>query len=68
MNIGIKYFCHSNDSYVLTSTNHIWVHDLSLNLDERCIIPLLDKESIKNYKNENIIYAVCTDHIDLFKE
>ena len=42
MNCGIKYFCHSSDDFVLTSTNHIWVHNLELKLDETCIIPLLD--------------------------
>jgi len=67
MNCGIKYFCHTNDSYVLTSTNHIWVHDLSLNLDERCIIPLLDKKSILNHDIKSV-YAICTDFISFYKE
>lgn len=67
MNCGVKYFCHSSDSFVLTSTNHIWVHDLSLKLDNSCIIPLLDEESIKNYKNESEVYAICTDFINKIK-
>lgn len=63
---NIKYFCHSQDSYIITSTNHFWVHDLSLNLDENCIIPLLDEESVLKF-NDKIIYAVCTDYVDLCK-
>ena len=68
MNCGIRYFCHSSDNFILTSTNHIWVHDLKLNLDKSCIIPLLDKEAIKNYNNKNEVYAVCTDYIDYAKK
>ena len=66
MDCGIKYFCHSSDDFVLTSTNHIWVHNLELKLDETCIIPLLDEESIENYDNQ-LVYAVCTDFINICK-
>jgi len=62
----IKYFCHTNDDYVLTSTKHIWVHNLGLPIDEICIIPLLDEESIKKYINVEV-YAICTDYLNLFK-
>jgi hypothetical protein len=68
MNCGIKYFCHSSDDFVLTSTNHIWVHNLDLNLDETCIIPLLDEKSIENYNSNNTVYAICTDFIDILKQ
>jgi hypothetical protein len=63
---NVKYFCHSSDSFVLTSTKHIWVHDLNLNLDETCIIPLLDEKSINNYDKRSV-YAICTDYINLLK-
>lgn len=66
MNSDIKYFCHSNDDFILTSTNHIWVHNLNLNLDDSCIIPLLDEKSAKSYDNQ-LVYAICTDHIDILK-
>ena len=59
-----KFFCHTSDSFVLTSTNHIWVHDLTLKLSNRCIIPLLDNVDIKNYDG-NTVYAVCTDYVSL---
>lgn len=58
-----KFFCHSKDTFVLTSTNHIWVHDLSMNINKVCIIPLLSKEDLSNYE-KNIVYAICTDYIN----
>jgi hypothetical protein len=61
---GFKFFCHTSDAFVLTSTNHVWVHDLEMNLGVRCIIPLLSDIDVKKY-NGNIPYAVCTDYISL---
>jgi hypothetical protein len=59
-----QYFCHNNDPYILTSTGHLWVHDLTLSLDNQCIIPLLDRDSIsKNYIN--YVYAICSDYLIL---
>lgn len=66
MNCGIQYFCHTSDNYVLTSTGHIWVHDLNLKLDETCIIPLLDEKSITEHHTKNV-YAICTDFISIYK-
>lgn len=63
---NVKFFCHSNDNYVLTSTKHIWVHDLNLPIDDTCIIPLLGEQSIKNFKHK-VVYAICTDYLNLFK-
>lgn len=63
MNCGIKYFCHSSDSFVLVSTGHLWVHDLNLQLDENCIIPLLDVESIENFYTDKV-FAICTDFVN----
>lgn len=57
-----KFFCHTSDSFILTSTNHMWVHDLSLPLNILCIIPLLREDEIKRYHNK-IVYAVCTDYV-----
>jgi hypothetical protein len=59
-----KFFCHTSDSFVLTSTNHIWVHDLTMVLGDRCVIPLLSDNDIKNYIGD-VVYAVCTDYISL---
>ena len=66
MDCEIKYFCHSSDDFVLTSTNHTWVHNLELELDDTCIIPLLDIKSIENYNNQ-LVYAICTDFINILK-
>lgn len=59
-----QYFCHSNDPYVLTSNGLIWVHDLSLEINSRCIIPLMTKEELKNYKGKNP-FAICTDNVQV---
>lgn len=57
-----QYFCHNDDPYILTSTGHLWVHDLTLNLDYQCIIPLLNENEMKSNKI-NHIYAICTDYV-----
>jgi hypothetical protein len=62
--LEFNFFCHTSDSFVMTSTNHIWVHDLTMNLSKKCIIPLLSDVDIINYKG-GLVYAVCTDYITL---
>jgi len=59
----INYFSHSHDPVVLVSNGMTWVHDLSLKLDENCVIPLLSKEDIDLYQGTDKIHAVCTDDI-----
>jgi hypothetical protein len=63
---NLQFFCHTSDPYVLTSTNHIWVHDLKMNIGDNCIIPLLNEIDIKEY-NSGVVYAVCTDYVSLCK-
>jgi len=63
---GVKYFCHTQDSYILTSTCHLWVHDLTLPLTENCIIPLLTQHEVEEYRG-GIVYGVCTDYVDYCK-
>ena len=63
---GVKYFCHTDDSFILTSTNHIWVHDLNLPLTSNCIIPLLSYQDVEQY-GKDIVYGVCTDYVDFCK-
>lgn len=62
-----RYFCHTADTCVLTSTKHLWVHDLSLPLTEKCIIPLIDRVDVENY-NGNIVHGICTDYVTLCKQ
>lgn len=66
MDCGIKYFCHTDDNFVLVSTGHIWVHDLNLELDDSCIIPLLDSDSVKNHYDDRV-FAICTDFVNILK-
>lgn len=61
LNKGFKFFCHTNDDFVLTSINKIWVHDLSKNIDGNCIIPLLSIQDLNDYTKLNP-YAICTDY------
>jgi hypothetical protein len=63
---GYKIFCHTNDPYVLTTTNHLWVHDLTTRVDSTSIIPLIGLEDIKNYKG-NTPFAVCSDYVSKIK-
>jgi len=65
INEGYKFFCHTQDDYVITSVNKLWVHDLTNTINENCIIPLLGLLEISNYKN-HIPYAVCTDYVYKF--
>ena len=65
------FFCHTSDKFVLTSTDHIWVHDLNLNLSNKCVIPLLSDFDIRSFKDNfeviKNVYAICTDYINLSK-
>ncbi len=57
-------FCHSSDPYVYTSTGKIWLHDLSLKIDDDVIIPLMDDPDL--YLLHNVKpYGVCTDYPSL---
>lgn len=58
-------FSHSEDPFVYTSTGKIWLHDLSMKIDENIIIPLIGKNDIVQLeKNESFrkAYAICTDY------
>jgi len=59
-----RFFCHQQDDFTLTSNGYVWVHDLTNDVDERCIIPLIDKESVLKY-DQRICYAVCSDYVFL---
>jgi hypothetical protein len=62
LNKDLKFFCHSSDPYIITSTGNLWVHDLNMTLNENCIIPLLTKKEIVE-NNINYVYAICSDYI-----
>lgn len=62
LDLNLKYFCHNYDPFIIVSTGHLWVHDLNLNLNNNCIIPLLTKKDMLNNKINNV-YAICSDYI-----
>ncbi|MEK6883441.1 MAG: hypothetical protein AABY22_27690, partial [Nanoarchaeota archaeon] len=69
LNSEIKYFMHLGDPFVLISNGLVWVHDLSLLSNDRCIIPLIDKNSIDNFDfKDKMLYGVCTDEPIYLKE
>ena len=53
-------FCHMGDPYTYTSTGKIWLHDLSMKIDNNVIIPLID--DIDYSPKNGDPYAICTDH------
>jgi len=61
--VGSKYFCHTADPYIITSTGHLWVHDLTTTLNTNCIIPLLSESDMREFKHINYVYGVCTDYV-----
>jgi hypothetical protein len=62
-----KFFCHSEDPYVLVSTGHIWVHDLNLHIDSSCILPYFGGDY--PYDSSAVSpYAICTDSVESYKK
>ena len=60
----LKYFGHKKDAFTLINGGLLWVDDLSLRLNNKCIIPLITKKDIDKWvKNNNIndIAGICTD-------
>ena len=64
---SFKLFCHTQDPFVLTSTGHLWVHDLNLELGQHAIIPLITRDDVIRYAGSPV-YAVCTDNVFLAAE
>jgi len=62
LNNKYKFFCHTQDDYVITSNNKLWVHNLSNIITNECIIPLIDLSDINDYTNDEP-YAICTDYV-----
>jgi len=65
-NIGLKFFCHKADPYVMTSNDFIWVDDINLELNDKCIIPLISNDVPFN-PNWEKAYAICTDYPEFYK-
>ena len=57
-----KCFCSDTDPYCFMSKGHIWVNDVTARPPEKCVVPLLGLDDIKNYKFMDAAFAVCTDY------
>lgn len=65
---NLTFFCHSSDDFSLISSGYLWVHNLSLELNDKCVIPLINLQDIENHKfSKKSVYAICTDYIINFK-
>ena len=58
-------FCHTFYPYTYTSTGKIWLHDLSMKIDNNVIIPMIDDIDYAPMNGQP--YAICTDHPHLLK-
>ena len=56
-------FCHTSDPYTYTTTGKVWLHDLSLKVND-AIIPLIEDPIIYLAQKP---YAICTDYPYLLK-
>lgn len=56
---GVHAFAHTFQPFVFTSRGLIWVHDLELVPNERCIVPLIDLWQF-DYKHRGM-GGICTD-------
>jgi hypothetical protein len=59
-----KSFCHTSDPYTYTSTGKIWLHDLSMKIDDNVIIPLISNKDLHKFSTiyNDSVYAICTDY------
>ena len=60
-----KSFCHTSDPFTYTTTGKIWLHDLSMKINDNVIIPLIDKTDIIGLTDTTFFdgsYGVCTDY------
>ena len=53
-------FCHTADPYTYTSTGKIWLHDLTMDIDDSVIIPMIDDTDYPPMNGEP--YGICTDY------
>lgn len=64
-----RYFCHHNDDYTLISNGDVWIHNLEIGLNNDCVIPLIDENSLKEFNfSKNEVKGICTDHVFVLKE
>lgn len=56
-------FCHTSDPFTYTSTGKMWLHDLSMKIDENVIIPLIDRDDVECFiPVGERPFGICTDY------
>ena len=63
---SLRLFYHEQEDHTIMSNRLIWAHDIS-KANTKCIIPLLTKESVENWKPVPV-YGVCSDYIGLLND
>ena len=64
INTEMRIFYHQNEDYTIISDGHIWAHNLT-KVDDKCIIPLLNKKELKNWKGTDV-YGICSDYVGVW--
>ena len=59
------YFCHQSDDFTLVNNGYIWLHNLNVDITEKCVIPLLDLKDLEkfDFKSQPALSRICTDYV-----
>jgi hypothetical protein len=68
LDYSIKFFCHTNDPYVIVNPDYLWVHDLESDLKDNCVVPLMGIKDLNEFDFNIRIYGVCTDYPNQIKD
>ena len=58
---GFRVFYHEKEQYTIINNGLIWAHNIDF-VDDKCIIPLLSRESVLEYDQKNV-YGICSDFV-----
>jgi len=62
--MGYRYFWHSSDEFTLVSNGMVWCHNTNVSLNEKCVIPLIDAETVFTFSLEREWpSAICSDYV-----
>ena len=68
INKPLRIFYHEQERQtIINNCNLIWSHDLS-KINDKSIIPLLDLEDAKNFKQYKTVFGICSDYIKHIKD
>tara|TARA_R110000744_G_scaffold342881_5_gene448107 strand:+ start:6791 stop:7234 length:444 start_codon:yes stop_codon:yes gene_type:complete len=66
INTKLKVFYHTNEEYTIISNLYIWAHNIK-NVDNRCIVPLLSRGDLKNWKSVDV-HGICSDYVGVWND